>query len=882
MAMAAADPRRLYRDIVDVEKQLRELLRSNPLNAQDANALRRRLVDDARQLALAAPTFAAQRELEQVLWKPCFYKRIEDFRRRIRKYASAPAADRSVREHFAKVSHEFQEFLTDASAFYDHLRDAYTTWLLQHRVTRIASSLSSSSASINTGINTGMTPLVSEAAENVDKCRTSLHRCLVFLGDLARYRELHSQKAKKNFVAAENFYYKALAVIPENGNPHNQLAVLATYVEAETVAVYRYCRSLLIAQPFVTAEENLALLFERSRQRPLAPPTAATTSITATSSAKDKAAALKSFLHRLTRMHGILFSIATRPSASNAASSSSSSIASPPAVYSKDMESLLMKDLLMLLPSGVVGDALLIKLVVTNIFCIEKATRTTAAEDAVRLALRMVRVVLQFVLAELAKAQQSQSDTGNDATPPNALRVLGAVSTFCDYLRCNGRVIRQVDEQLSREEELEVGKRFVKDLLEKLVKLLNHSKTKSSIQSIAGVGSVKELQLQLKENVELRGFKPLSTLIDAGSANRWRDDLASGAAQAKTDISDAEALKIRVWNIHEFGKFLCEEYSGSPLLYYYKGEFSTSPSVVTGVLNGLSSTPSSNAFASPLGLFSGLSTSSTSTTNGLALHPTTGADDFDDEIIVYQPSPALTPSQPRGEGSSALGGSANSFLGPDPFSLGSSAVFSSTLKPASAPASGQLSLSSPGDSVFGSLGSGSRSSSLDSDAAISSSLGYPGFSSFGDLGAFSGQGFLGSPWQSTTTQQQARSPVTSLSRSFVGSTNSPSETKPGNTSLFAAMDDLAAIERESSMYQQKESSLSAFLNPSRLTMAPAAPAWGGATPLGVRSASVGASRPPTGSAPPGFGPSPAIGDAPRARSPPQQQQFFTRNPFANP
>jgi len=70
-----------------------------------------------------------------------------------------------------------------------------------------------------------------------EKCRQSIHRCLVFLGDLARYRELHSQKARKNFSVAEGYYYRALAVMPENGNPHNQLAVLATYIEAETIAV---------------------------------------------------------------------------------------------------------------------------------------------------------------------------------------------------------------------------------------------------------------------------------------------------------------------------------------------------------------------------------------------------------------------------------------------------------------------------------------------------------------------------------------------------------------------------------------------------------------------------------------------------------------------
>lgn len=44
-----------------------------------------RLMDKARLLADANPAFAATKEVEQALWKPCVYKRIEDFRRRIRK-----------------------------------------------------------------------------------------------------------------------------------------------------------------------------------------------------------------------------------------------------------------------------------------------------------------------------------------------------------------------------------------------------------------------------------------------------------------------------------------------------------------------------------------------------------------------------------------------------------------------------------------------------------------------------------------------------------------------------------------------------------------------------------------------------------------------------
>lgn len=62
-------------------------------------------------------------------------------------------------------------------------------------------------------------------------------------------------------------FAQALAVLPTSGNPHNQLAVLATYTDAECVSVYRYCRSLMIESPFQTAHENLTLLFEKNKQK---------------------------------------------------------------------------------------------------------------------------------------------------------------------------------------------------------------------------------------------------------------------------------------------------------------------------------------------------------------------------------------------------------------------------------------------------------------------------------------------------------------------------------------------------------------------------------------------------------------------------------------
>ncbi|KDO30571.1 hypothetical protein SPRG_04472 [Saprolegnia parasitica CBS 223.65] len=363
----------LYKDVAASERLLRESLKNGAPCIPD-DPLRLSLLEKALHYTSSYPADSASKKTEEVLWKPCFYKCIESFRRSIRKYAAASNGDRRVREHFFQVSLQFQSFLDSASAYYEKLHDAFA------------------------------------AGPSSDAVLQSMFRCLIFLGDIARYRELHSQKAKKNFAAAESYYHRALAVMPENGNPHNQLAVLATYVEAETIAVYRYCRSLLVPQPFATAAENLALLFERARQRPLPshlPP------ITSTSSPKDKSAFLKSFLHRLTRLHGHFLSPGND--------------AMDPTTYPLDLEDAVGDDYKLLLSAGVIGDALLLKLCAINMHCLHTSVGPMRAH-ALRLALLLLTTTLEYV------------DENRDKTA-----LLGPVSVMADYLQPRLELLASVE-----------------------------------------------------------------------------------------------------------------------------------------------------------------------------------------------------------------------------------------------------------------------------------------------------------------------------------------------------------------------------------------------------------------------------------------------------
>ncbi|KAM4603240.1 nonsense-mediated mRNA decay factor SMG5 [Discoglossus pictus] len=88
------------------------------------------------------------------------------------------------------------------------------------------------------------------------------HRCLVYLGDLARYQnELALVDTEK---LAERFYYQALTVVPQIGMPFNQLGTLAGSKYYHVEATYCYLRCIQSEISFDGAYGNLKRLYEKS------------------------------------------------------------------------------------------------------------------------------------------------------------------------------------------------------------------------------------------------------------------------------------------------------------------------------------------------------------------------------------------------------------------------------------------------------------------------------------------------------------------------------------------------------------------------------------------------------------------------------------------
>ncbi|KAK4485241.1 hypothetical protein RD792_007871 [Penstemon davidsonii] len=174
-------------------------------------------------------------EIEYHLWK-LHYKLIDEFRKRIRQQSSKAT--------------EFKTFLSEATEFYRDL-------IIKLR----------KNCGIPAEIFLGNKDSSSFSIEitKLQSCQYACHRLLICLGDLARYNEIVKKSESCEWSTAATYYLEATRTWPDSGNPHNQLALLATYVGDAFLALYHCVRSLAVKEPFPDAWSNLMLVFEGNR-----------------------------------------------------------------------------------------------------------------------------------------------------------------------------------------------------------------------------------------------------------------------------------------------------------------------------------------------------------------------------------------------------------------------------------------------------------------------------------------------------------------------------------------------------------------------------------------------------------------------------------------
>jgi protein SMG7 len=231
-------------------------------NPPDPNLLQL-LREKYEAIILESHTFSEQHNIEIPLWQ-LHYKRIEYFRLHINRVlaSSTSTAAQNVKgpskaEQIAQLKLQFRTFLSEATGFYHDMilkiRSKYGLPL---------GSFSEDQQSQNLSDKDGK-----ELAE-VQKALKSCHRCLIYLGDLARYKGMYAEgdSRSRQYASASSYYLQAASLWPASGNPHHQLAIVASYSRDEFVTTYRYFRSLAVEYPFPTARDNLIVAFDKNRQ----------------------------------------------------------------------------------------------------------------------------------------------------------------------------------------------------------------------------------------------------------------------------------------------------------------------------------------------------------------------------------------------------------------------------------------------------------------------------------------------------------------------------------------------------------------------------------------------------------------------------------------
>lgn len=242
-----------FLEIANTEKQLLTSIYSKGLLHKDVQELYHKARASYENIIVNNYEIVGLQEVEFSLWK-LHYKHIDEFRKRIRqanaekRKIETQEGDSSAAQDIDNHIEGFKSFLSEATEFYQELTKKLRRScglpgeLLLCKIGRISLPLAP-----------------------MKQCQYACHRFLICLGDLARYGELCKTQDACKWSLAATYYFEASRIWPDSGNPHNQLALLATYTGDPFLALYHCVRSLAVKEPFPDAWNNLMLLFEENR-----------------------------------------------------------------------------------------------------------------------------------------------------------------------------------------------------------------------------------------------------------------------------------------------------------------------------------------------------------------------------------------------------------------------------------------------------------------------------------------------------------------------------------------------------------------------------------------------------------------------------------------
>uniref|UniRef100_A0A3P8ZUR7 Nonsense-mediated mRNA decay factor n=1 Tax=Esox lucius TaxID=8010 RepID=A0A3P8ZUR7_ESOLU len=203
------------------------------LGAAEVWTSRQALQDLYQKMLVTDLEYALDKKVEQDLWNHAFKNQITTLQSQAKNRANPNRSE---------VQANLSLFLEAASGFYTQLLQELCTVFNVDLPCRVKSSQLGIISNKQTNASTIVKPQPSS-------CSYICQHCLVHLGDIARYRNQTSQ--------AESYYRHAAQLVPSNGQPYNQLAILASSKGDHLTTIFYYCRSIAVKFPFPAASTNL-------------------------------------------------------------------------------------------------------------------------------------------------------------------------------------------------------------------------------------------------------------------------------------------------------------------------------------------------------------------------------------------------------------------------------------------------------------------------------------------------------------------------------------------------------------------------------------------------------------------------------------------------
>jgi hypothetical protein len=200
----------IYRKIQALEKQN---LQSSPSITDEETSIQLEIRALYHNILLVHPAIVVAKSIDTLLWKHCFHKKIEAYRKQIRAMTANLDSKYKDRDVHA-VAQSFAQFRSEDQLL--HLTSALQAFLVQALTfyqALIAEFESKRGATVY----------------NDDYIKRQIHFSLLYLGDVTRYSEIHrssssssTSKQQKDWSVCERYYMRARQAMPGSGNPYNQ------------------------------------------------------------------------------------------------------------------------------------------------------------------------------------------------------------------------------------------------------------------------------------------------------------------------------------------------------------------------------------------------------------------------------------------------------------------------------------------------------------------------------------------------------------------------------------------------------------------------------------------------------------------------------------